>query len=248
MTIETQNDRRGIERIGKIVGETIGLMRKSIEPGMTTAELDHIAADYLATYGARSAPMLRKNFPGTTCISVNEEAVHGIPSNRVLKAGDMVTVDVTAELDGYIADSAFTILIAPSTPLQRRLRDCTKTAFKRALNVAKAGQPINLIGKTIEREVRRYGFSVMIELCSHGVGRDIHEPPNIPSYFDKRLTEKLTDGMVITIEPIISATTNWSRELDDGWTICSRDGSLTSHYEHTIIITQGRPIIVTALN
>jgi methionyl aminopeptidase len=128
------------------------------------------------------------------------------------------------------------------------LRDCTKSAFKKALRVAKAGQPINLIGKAIEKEVRRYGFSVMMELSSHGVGRDIHEPPSIPNYFDKRLTQKLTDGLVITIEPIISATTNWSRDHADGWTIASRDGSLTSHYEHTIIITQGRPIVVTALN
>ncbi len=247
MTIETINDRRGIERIGKIVGETIRLMKKKIEPGMTTKELDQIAAEYLATYGAFSAPQAHLDFPGVTRISVNEEAVHGIPSDRVIQAGDMVTVDVTAELDGYIADSAFTILVPPTTPLQRKLRDCTKTAFKKALGVAKAGQPINLIGKAIEREVRRYGFSVMIELSSHGVGRAIHEPPSIPSYYDKRLTQKLEDGMVITIEPIISATTNWSRDHDDGWTVSSRDGSLTAHHEHTLIITKGRPVVVTAV-
>ena len=247
MTIENQQDLIGMQRVGRIVGETLREMQHQARPGMTTAALDTVAQEHLAKHGARSAPQLLYDFPATACISVNDEAVHGIPGPRILRPGDVVTFDVTAEKDGYIADAAITIVLSPITPMKRRLRDCARAAFDKALEVAKAGQPVNVIGKAIESEVQRQGFTVMVELSSHGVGRAIHEAPTVPNFYVPTATTPLTEGMVITIEPIIGAGSCWSKEQKDGWTISTADGSLSAHHEHTIMITKDTPVILTEI-
>ncbi|HET8910306.1 MAG TPA: type I methionyl aminopeptidase [Ktedonobacteraceae bacterium] len=247
MSIESEGDLIGLARVGKIVALTLREMEKQVEPGITTAELDRIGEEFLERHGARSGPRLVYKFPGANCISVNSEAVHGIPGERVIAAGDVVKLDVTAELGGYMADAAITVLVPPVTPGMRKLANCASQALEKGINAARAGRPIFEIGRAVESEVKRQGFTVLRELVGHGVGRSIHEDPQIPNYFDRRANQRLPEGLVITIEPIISAGTSWTVEEDDGWTLKTLDDSLAAHFEHTMVITRGRPILLTAL-
>lgn len=246
MSIKTERDLRGLQRAGRVVRLTIEAMKEAVRPGMTTAELDAVAAAVMAKHGARSAPMQIYKYPGATCISVNDEIVHGVPGPRVLEPGDLVKLDVTAELDGYIADAAITVIIPPGDPALERLCRCAETAFRKSLDVAKVGHRVWDIGKVVEAEVKRRGCSVVPGLNGHGVGRAIHEEPTVPNHFDRRASSFLTDGLVITIEPII---TNGGSKIvtdPDGWTVRTADGSLAAHYEHTVVIKRGRPLLVTA--
>jgi methionyl aminopeptidase len=246
MTVESDRDLAGLRRVGRVVALAIQEMKEKLEPGMTTGELDAIGARVFDRYGARSAPNLTYGFPGVNLISVNDEAVHGIPGDRLVLAGDLVKIDVTAELDGYVADSAVTVSLPAGPPVHDELRDCAEYAFERAASVARAGRPLNKIGRAIETTARRQGFTVLNELGSHGVGRAIHEAPSIPNYYDRRLVRTLTEGLVITIEPILSSSSAWTTESSDGWTIKTADGSPAAHHEHTLVVTKGSPIILTA--
>jgi methionyl aminopeptidase len=187
-------------------------------------------------------------FPGDVCICVNDEVVHGIPGDRVIRPGDLVKLDLTAEKDGYHTDSALSIEVAPPSPngKARELAHCAERAFRQALGAARAGNRTKDIGRTIEREVRRRGFHVVRELGGHGIGRTIHELPSVPNYADFSAQHKLTEGLVITIEPIIAAGTGNVSLDKDGWTYRTADGSLSAHYEHTIVITRGKPVLLTA--
>jgi methionyl aminopeptidase len=177
---------------------------------------------------------------------VNEEAVHGIPGPRVLAPGDVVTVDVTAELDGYYADAAVTVPLPPVSPQVRRLCACAEAAFWTAAKQARHGLPLQKLGRIIEAEVWRRGFRVLRDLQGHGVGRRVHEEPGVPNWPDPHTHGMLTEGLVITVEPIISVSSNESRLLRDGWTVVSADGSLTAHFEHTLVIRRGAPTLLTA--
>ena len=213
---------------------------------MTTQELDHIGEQVLAEHGARSAPKLTYDFPGYTCISINEEAAHGIPGGRVIRAGDVLNVDVSAELGGYFADTGGTIVVPPTTPQKTRLCHATRTALAEAMKGARAGQPISGIGAAIERTAKAYGFKVVENLGSHGVGRALHEEPeHIAGYFDPADKRTLHEGMVITIEPFLSTRSRIVTETGDGWTLVGARGNLSAQYEHTMIITKGAPIVVT---
>jgi methionyl aminopeptidase len=247
MSITSEKDLEALRLVGRIVGLTLKEMAASVTPGMTTAELDAIGAAVLARHGARSAPQLVYNFPGATCISVNDEVVHGIPGARVLRPGDLVKLDVTAELGGYIADAATMVALPPVSEKKRKLRDCTERALRDAIAAARWGHPLYEIGRAVETEVERRGFHVIPELCGHGVGRTIHEGPNVLNYEDRRHRERLTDGLVFTIEPIIASGTNKIRTEADGWTVRTTDGSPAAHAEHTIVITKDRPIVLTAV-
>jgi len=246
MTIESDRDLAGLRKAGRVVALALAKMKANLQPGMTTAELDAIGAEVFERYGARSAPNIVYGFPGVNLISLNDEAVHGVPGNRTISPGDLVKIDVTAELDGYIADAAVTVALPPSSSVHERLRDCAESAFGRAVAVARAGRPVNKIGRVVETTVRRQGFTVLTELSSHGVGRTIHEAPTIPNYYDRRLKAPLREGLVVTIEPIVSAGSSRTVEAQDGWTIKTADGSPAAHYEHTIVITRGSPIVLTA--
>ncbi len=246
MTIESEKDLAGLRKAGRVVALALREMKNSLEPGMTTGELDEVGARVFERFGARSAPKLVYGFPGINLISVNDEAVHGVPGDRIIEPGDLVKIDVTAELDGYIADAAVTVALPPSSSVHEHLRDCAEHAFRRAFSVARAGRSVGKIGRAIETEVRKRGFTVLPELSSHGVGKTIHESPTIPNYYDRRLTAPLTKGLVITIEPIISAGSSKTITADDGWTIKTADGSPAAHHEHTLVITKGSPIVLTA--
>jgi len=213
---------------------------------VTTAEIDDACAEVLRRRGARPTPQHAYGFPAASCVSVNSEAVHGVPGKRALRAGDVVKLDVTADKGGYVADAARTVVVGGVPGVGQRLADCARAAFAEALHAARAGNTARDIGRAVEREVRRCGFSVLRDLAGHGVGRAIHEPPCVPNYDEPRATDVLRPGMVLTIEPIISARRARLYEARDGWTIGTADGSLTAHHEETIVITGGAPLVLTA--
>ena len=246
MSIESVDDWKGLRRAGRIAHLTLEALEAQVRPGVTTEELDAVAVRVFAAHGARSAPAMLYGFPKTVLISVNDEVVHGIPGPRRLEAGDLVKLDVTLEKDGYVADAARTVIVGPGSDVAQRLAACARAAFTSALAVAKAGAKVNVIGRAVETEVRRRGFTVIRGLTGHGVGRAIHEPPSVPNHYDPRQPDVLTDGLVLTIEPIISAGSDRIREDADGWTVRTSDGSLSAHYEHTLVVTRERPVVLTA--
>jgi methionyl aminopeptidase len=247
MSIETQQDLDALRRVGRVVAETIAEARRRIVPGMTTAELDGIGEEVFARHGARSAPRYTYDFPGCLCLSVNDEAVHGIPGERVLRAGDLVKVDVTAELDGYVADACESIPVGTVDRATDRLRVAAEAALRRGIATATAGTRLRDVGAAVERVVEARGFSVLRDLQGHGVGRAIHEPPQVPSWGAPWATERLTEGLVMTIEPIIGAGgREVVQDAFDGWTVRTRDGARSAHAEHTIAITRGQPLVLTA--
>ncbi len=246
MTIENEQDMQGVLNTGRVVAYVRDAMLDAVEPGITTAELDKLGADLLSNFGAESAPSVMYNFPGATCISVNEEAAHGIPSGKVIKAGDVVNIDVSAKLDGYFADTGGTMVVPPSTAIKTRLCHATKQALSHAVAEARAGAPINRIGRAVQRCAKSHGFKTINNLAGHGVGRSLHEEPeDIVSYYDRRDTRRLKLGQVIAIEPFLSTKSTYVTEADDGWTLIAQAGNLSAQYEHTIIVTRGAPIIAT---
>jgi methionyl aminopeptidase len=245
MSIESAADWKGMRRVGRIAYLTLEALEHHVRPHASTAELDAVAAAVFATHSARSAPAMVYGFPGTVLISVNDEVVHGIPGPRRLLSGDVVKLDVTVEKDGYIADAARTVIVESGSDIATRLAACARSAFDAALGVARAGTKVNEISRVVEREVRRCGFTVVRGLTGHGVGRTIHEPPSVPNHYDPWQPDVLTDGLVLTIEPIISAGSERTRQDRDGWTMRTSDGSLSAHHEHTLVITKDRPILLT---
>ena len=246
MSIETQQDLEALKRVGRVVRLALERMRKAVRPGVTTAELDAIGGAVLREHGARSAPKLVYGFPADILVSVNDEAVHGIPGARALKAGDLVKLDVTAEKDGYMADAALTVAVEPAPEAGRRLIAAARAGFAKAMEVARAGNRVCDIGRAVEDEVTRRGFKVLRDLNGHGIGRTIHEAPSIPSYYDPRARQTLTEGLVITVEPLVAERSTSSWEDRDGWTIRTTGGDLVAHHEHTLVITRGKPILLTA--
>ena len=246
MSIESHADWEGLRAAARVARLTLDTLAKQVRPGVTTGELDETAAHLFAAHAARSAPAFTYGFPRTILISVNDEIVHGIPGARRITTGDIVKLDVTVETGGYIADAARSVVVTPASATAHNLAICARAAFRAALTVARAGVRVNEIGRAVEREVRRRGFSVIKGLSGHGVGRTIHEEPTVPNYYDPFQTDVLTEGLVLTIEPMISAGSTQVVEDDDGWTLRTRDGSLSAHYEHTLVITRGAPIVLTA--
>lgn len=246
MSIESHADWQGLRAAAHVARITLDALAKEVRTGVTTGELDEAAAQIFAAHGGRSAPAFTYGFPRTVLISVNDEIVHGIPGARRITTGDIVKLDVTVEKGGYIADAARTVVVKPASAIAHNLADCARAAFHAALQVARAGVRVNEIGRAVENEVRRRGFSVIKGLSGHGVGRTIHEEPTVPNYYDPFQTDVLTEGMVITIEPMISAGSVHVVQDSDGWTLRTKDGSLSAHHEHTLVITPDAPIVLTA--
>lgn len=246
MTVETEEDLEKLRVIGRIVASCLKHMAARLEPGMTTQELDDIGARYLELHGARSAPQLTYDFPGATCISINEEVAHGIPGERVIEVGDLVNIDVSAEKDGYFGDTGGSYPIGKPTPMQAKVCEATREALTRALKEAKAGAPLNQVGIAVEKVAKRNRLSVIRDLCSHGVGRALHEAPgDIPSYYDPRDKRRFHKGMVLTLEPFLTTGPRYVTTADDGWTLLSVRGAVTAQYEHTLVVTEGKPLLMT---
>ena len=246
MTISSESDLAGLQRVGNLVARTIAHMRAEVRPGMTTAELDGIGERYARNEGARSAPQLAYDFPGFTCLSVNDEIVHGIPGARVLREGDLVKLDVTLELDGYMADSAVTVVIPPVSLEARQLQRAARIAFNKGLAVARAGTTLRELGRAVEAAARREGVAVVRELTGHGIGRRIHESPSVPNWADPDSRAVLTDGLVIALEPMVTTVPARVVEESDGWTLRTHNRALAAHHEHTIVIRRGAPLVLTA--
>ncbi len=246
MTIQNEIDFLALRKVGKAVAVTLETMKACVKPGMTTAELDAIGKSVLTSHGAQSAPVKDYNFPGTTCISINHEAAHGIPSQRVIKAGDLINIDVSAELDGYYADTGFTLLVQASNPKLQRLLDCSQRALHKGISQAIDNAKLNQIGKAIENEAHRQGFTTIRNLAGHGTGRKLHEAPSeILNYYDAKQKGRLRKGMVIAIETFVSNGATFVEAGYDDWTLLAPDGCYVAQYEHTLVVTDGEPIILT---
>jgi methionyl aminopeptidase len=245
MSIDTPEELAAMRAAGKVVAEAMEAMRRSVRPGVTTAELDAIAGRVFADAGARSGPQLDYDFPGVTCISVNDEAVHGIPGKRKLNDGDLVKLDVTAELNGFYADACISVPVGKPRRQNTRLVAAAEAALADGMKAARAGAPLNAIGTAVDATVSARGASVCRQLIGHGIGRRIHEAPDVPNFRVPELTQPLTEGLVLTIEPIIAAGTGWVRDAGDGWTMRTSDGTTSAHVEHTMVITKGDPILLT---
>jgi methionyl aminopeptidase len=231
-----------------MVFETMLLMKKSLKPGISTAALDRIGENDLARYGARSAPILMYDFPGHTCISINDEAAHGIPSGRKVEPGDVVNIDVSAELNGYFGDTGATFTVPPVDPRIEYLCQVTRKSLNAAMAAARAGAKVNQIGQAIEKTAINAGFTTIRDPGSHGIGRSLHEEPQfIQNFYDKSDTHTLREGQVITIEPFLSTVADSTVTAEDGWTLLTGDGNRSAQYEHTMVITRGKPLVLTAL-
>ncbi len=248
MTVDSEMDLQGLKAIGRVVALTLQEMKRNVRPGISTQELDEIGGEVLGKHGARSAPRLVYNFPGETCISLNDEAAHGIPGSRRIQAGDLVNLDVSAEMDGYFGDSGLTVAVPPVSPQKQRLLECTQAALRHAMRVARADVKMNRIGLEVERQAQRCGFTILRDLCGHGVGRSIHESPhNVLNFFYRQDERLLEEGLVLTIEPFLSNGSHKVVQSKDGWTLHTEGGQLSAQFEHTLVIRRGQPLVTTAL-
>jgi len=246
MSISGPEELESLRAAGEVVRRVLEAMKREVRPGITTVELDGIGARVMEDNGARSAPAMVYGFPGANCISLNDEAVHGIPGERRLCDGDLLKLDVTIEKDGFMADAAETVAVGAVSREAERLMSCARRAFEKAMLVARAGFRVSDIGRAVEKQVRREGFSVIRELGGHGIGRTIHEEPRIPNYADPEARQVLTEGLVITVEPIIAAGSGRAVLARDGWTMKTADRRPSAHYEHTIVIRKGAPLVLTS--
>jgi methionyl aminopeptidase len=246
LSIQDEQELLSLKAAGRVVRMVLDAMKAEVRPGVTTRHLDEAGARVMQENGARSAPSMVYKFPGASCISLNDEAVHGIPGERKLREGDLVKLDVTVEKDGFMADAAITVAVGQVSSQAEQLMACAERAFHKAMLVARAGFRVFDIGRMVEREVRKSGFSVVRELGGHGIGRTIHEPPHVPNYADPHAQQIMSEGLVITVEPIISSGSGRVFTDKDGWTVRTGDRSLSAHFEHTLVITAGTPILLTA--
>jgi methionyl aminopeptidase len=244
MSIETEEELEGLRRAGHVVAVVLRELRRRVHPGVSTGELDALAGRLFARHGARSAPKLVYDAPSEIFISVNDEAVHGVPGRRKLKRGDLVKLDVTAELDDFYADACVTVPVGPISPRASRVVRAADAALASGMEAAVAGAPVRAISQAVADEAARRGVSPLEDLGGHGIGRTIHEEPSVPNTPSDD-PARLHAGLVITIEPILGAGGPGIRTGDDGWTILTADGAPAAHAEHTIVVTDGAPLILT---
>lgn len=246
MTADSEKDIRHLKTVGRIVALTLKKMMKHAQPGVTTAELDAIGAEFLAKEGAHSAPQAIYNFPGATCISIAPVIAHGIPGDHVLREGELINIDVSAELDGYFADTGASMVVAKRIPEIERMLEAAKSALNKAVRAAKAGEPLNAIGKAIQSEARRKGFNVICDLTGHGIGKSLHEDPSAIYNFDKPDERRIIrEGWVLAIEPFLTTGRGRVAEEKDRWSLRTADRTAAAQFEHTIIVTKNEPIILT---
>ena len=230
---------------GRIVFETLKEVERHIKAGITTKELDQIAKKYILSQGAKPSFLGYNGYPASICASVNEVVIHGIPSNKELKDGDIISIDVGAVKDGYHGDAARTFAVGEVSPEAKRLIDVTKQSFFEGLKFARHGERLGSIQSTIQKHVEDNGFGIVRNYCGHGIGKDMHESPEIPNHGTFGRGIKLTKGMTIAVEPMVTYGSYHTTTLSDGWTVVSLDRSLAAHYENTILITDGDPILLT---
>lgn len=250
MSITKESELTGMQKVSEAVALTLKEMSSYAQPGMTTKQLDNYGAKILLDFGARSAPYQTYGFPGWTCISVNNEFCHGIPSdNRILKEGDLINIDVSAELNGFWSDNGNSFVLGEDINKHQKLVDASKQILHKAIYNIKGGVLISDIGHLIETEAKKRGFKVIKNLTGHGVGRSLHEEPHeIANFRDRHNLTRFRKNGVVAIETFISTTSTYAETLNDGWTMVGNKGGFMAQHEHTIVVTDGKPIILTAMN
>jgi methionyl aminopeptidase len=246
MTADSINDIQHLKAIGRICAEALRKMQAQVRVGMTTRELDELGRAFLEAEGARSAPQAMYNFPGATCISISPVIAHGIPNERTLREGELIHIDVSAELDGYYADTGASMVVSRRDRNFERLLEATKAALTKALRAAKAGSPLNGISRTVQNEAKKRGYNVIYDLTGHGIGRKLHEAPReILNYYDPKDRRILNEGLVLAIEPFLTTGVGRVIEESDGWSLRTSDSAIAAQFEHTVIVTKNEPIILT---
>ncbi len=243
--IKSPHDIDRMRRAGAITGRALRRVGRLVAPGVTTRELDACVRDTLKAYNARAAFLGYNGFPASACISLNSEVIHGIPGRRRLQSGDIVSIDVGAIVDGYYGDAACTYLVGDVSPEARRLVEVTRQSFYEGLRFARVGCRMSDVSAAVQSYVEREGFSVVRAFTGHGIGRALHEEPEVPNFGAPGHGPRLTPGMTFCIEPMVCAGGYDIRVLPDGWTVVTQDGSLSAHYEHTVLITDGEPELLT---
>ncbi|MCC6410032.1 MAG: type I methionyl aminopeptidase [Saprospiraceae bacterium] len=250
MSITKNEELIGMKKASEAVACTLKEMRNYAKPGMTTKQLDNFGAKMLSDFGAKSAPYLTYGFPGWTCISLNNEFCHGIPSdNRILKEGDLINIDVSAELDGFWSDNGGSFVLGEDVNQHQKLIDASKQILLKAIFNIKGGVRISDIGLLIETEAKKLGYKVIKNLAGHGIGRGLHEEPsNITNYRDRYNLTRFKKNSVVAIETFITTTSTYAETLKDGWTMVGNKGGFMAQHEHTIVVTDGKPIVLTEMN
>ncbi len=246
MTADSQKDIQYLKAIGRICAETLRRMMNATRAGMTTRELDEIGRALLEAEGARSAPQITYNYPAATCISVSPVIAHGIPDEHILREGELIHIDVSAELDGYYADTGASLVVSRRDRSLDKLLEATRAALAKALRAAKAGNPLNGIGRTVHAEAKKRGYNVIYDLTGHGIGRRLHErPEGILNFYDPNDHRTLHEGLVLAIEPFLTTGIGRVVEEKDGWSLRTMDRAIAAQFEHTIVVTRNEPIILT---
>jgi len=250
MSITSTAELTGMQAISEVVGKVLQLMRQYAAPGMSTKELDEYGGALLTQMGARSAPKLAYNFPGFTCISVNNEVAHGIPSaQKILQPGDLVNIDVSAELAGYYADNGGSFVLGEDLFQHTALINASIEILHKAIRNISDGVRLAHIGRIVENAAKEKGYTVIRNLVGHGIGRSLHEAPkDIPNFYDRFNRTRFRSNSVVAIETFISTGAHYADASGDGWTLVTRDGSFVAQHEHTVLVTSGEPIILTASN
>lgn len=249
MIIKNENELRGIQEIANIVANTLKEMREFAKIGMSTKELDDFGTVYLEKFGAKSAPLLTYQFPGCTCISVNNEMAHGIPSSRILKEGDLVNIDVSAELNGFYADNGGSFVLGQDIHQQQDLVETSIKALYTAISTIRGGSKISEVGRVIEKIAKSKGYKVINNLGGHGIGRGLHEEPDcILNYNDRNDRRRFKKDSVVAIETFLSTNSTYVDTEPNGWTLVGNKGGYCAQHEHTILVTSGTPIILTKEN
>jgi methionyl aminopeptidase len=250
MSVTKKSELVGMKKVSEAVACTLKEMRNFAQPGMTTKELDNFGGQILNDFGAKSAPYLSYGFPGWTCISINSEFCHGIPSdNRILKEGDLVNIDVSAELEGYWSDNGGSFVLGEDINRHQKLIDASKQILQKAIQNIKGGVRVSDIGFLIETEAKKRGYKVIKNLTGHGIGRSLHEEPTeIANYRDRFNLTRFKKNSVVAIETFITTTSTYAETLNDGWTMVGNKGGFMAQHEHTILVTDAKPIVLTEMN
>lgn len=245
--IKSKKEIELMREAGKIVADTHEVLRQAVAPGITTMELDEIAEENIKKYNATPSFKGYGGFSGSICASVNEEVVHGIPGNRVLKDGDIISLDIGAYYKGYHGDSAKTHGVGVISEEDRKLIEVTRESFYEGIKFARVGYRLSDISHAVQVHAEKYGYSLVRDLVGHGVGADLHEDPQVPNYGPPGKGPRLQEGMVLAIEPMVNAGRYQVKTLADGWTTITVDGKKSAHYEHTIALTSDEPLLLTKL-
>jgi methionyl aminopeptidase len=247
MSIESGEDFAGVAAAGRVAARTLALMLEAVRPGVTPFELNRLGAEEIRRSGARSAPMISVDFPAETCISVNAAVAHGIPTRQPLGPRDLVNIDVSVELDGYFADTGASVPVDREHEALARLCATGRSALGRALGRVRSGGRLSDLGRAAERVAVDAGYDVLRDLCGHGLGRALHEEPgSILGYYDPRDRRRMSDGLVLAIEPFVSTGARGVRTAEDGWTLLTEDGGLAVQFEHTVVVTERGALVMTA--